>query len=297
MDTNENILKWFNGEISDETAQKLLAAEEFEFYKELKDRTGQLALSPADLEANYEQIKTKKAKKGIITLRPKTRWLPYVGIAASLALLFGLYQVFFFSQHLQAGVATTETFTLPDHSIVTIDAGSEISYANAFILKRKLKLNGTAYFEVQKGKTFTVCTEQGNVTVLGTKFDVISAPDYFQVNCYEGKVAVNAKGGKTILTAETSLTANALHQKMVDIHHTTPQWMRGITVFESTPYVVVIQSMEKRFGVSINFPDQYKNEIFTGGFPHDNLDKALQAVTLPLNLNYTINNTDINIHP
>ncbi len=297
MDINENILKWFNGEITDETAQQLLAAEEFEFYKKLKERTGRLALSPADLEANYKQIQHKKSKKGIIPLRPKTRWLPYVGIAASLALLFGLYQVFFYSQHLQTGVATTETLALPDHSIVTLDAGSEISYANAFTLNRKLKLNGTAYFEVQKGKTFTVCTEQGSVTVLGTKFDVISAPNYFQVNCYEGKVEVNTKGKKTILTAETSLTANGLHQKKVDIHHTTPQWMSGKTVFESTPYSVVIQSLEKRFGVSITFPEHYKNGLFTGGFPHDNLDKALQAVTLPLNLNYTINNKNVNLQP
>jgi len=50
------------------------------------------------------------------------------------------------------------------------------------------KLFGKAYFDVDKGKTFTVKTDLGTVQVLGTRFDVESRDSIFKVVCYEGSV-------------------------------------------------------------------------------------------------------------
>ena len=56
---------------------------------------------------------------------------------------------------------------------------------------RTLELNGEAFFDVEKGNTFTVKTSQGNVSVLGTEFNVNASVDFFRVSCYEGKVKVS----------------------------------------------------------------------------------------------------------
>ena len=47
---------------------------------------------------------------------------------------------------------------------------------------RSLTLSGEAYFDVQKGnKPFTISTNQGQVTVLGTSFNVRSRADGFEI--------------------------------------------------------------------------------------------------------------------
>ena len=47
------------------------------------------------------------------------------------------------------------------------------------------------FLKVEKGKTFTVKTNYGEVEVLGTVFNVKSRDYAFEVICYEGSVEVS----------------------------------------------------------------------------------------------------------
>lgn len=64
---------------------------------------------------------------------------------------------------------------LPDGSVVWLNSGSKISYSSDYNRKtRELKLQGEAYFDVQKntGKPFLVHTTLVDVEVTGTKFNL-----------------------------------------------------------------------------------------------------------------------------
>ena len=62
-----------------------------------------------------------------------------------------------------------------------------------------MQLLGKASFNVTKGKTFTVSTEAGDVTVLGTKFLVDQQGKKMFVNCEEGSVKVETAQGDALL--------------------------------------------------------------------------------------------------
>lgn len=75
---------------------------------------------------------------------------------------------------------------------------STLSYNKvSWLWGRKLNLLGSAFFDVTPGKTFTVRTEAGDVTVLGTKFLVEQEGKTITVNCEEGTVKVETPIGRT----------------------------------------------------------------------------------------------------
>ena len=76
------------------------------------------------------------------------------------------------------------THVLPDRSTVRLNADSRIRVnEKKWEEKRQLALTGEAYFEVEKGQTFRVETDLGDVEVLGTKFNVYSRSGIFEVFC------------------------------------------------------------------------------------------------------------------
>ena len=116
------------------------------------------------------------------------RWS--IAIAASLALLVW-FNSFRGIERVIAGNAETKEISLPESSQVIVNADSRLVYnKNKFNDDRELKLDGEAFFKVKPGSHFTVKTDQGTVTVLGTSFNVISRPGIFEVSCHTGKVLV-----------------------------------------------------------------------------------------------------------
>ena len=61
------------------------------------------------------------------------------------------------------------------------------------------------------------------------------------------------------------------------------------------PYSKVLAEFERQYNVTFSVDDIDANEVFSGGFPHNNLDNALQAITIPLNLAFTKNNNKISL--
>lgn len=112
----------------------------------------------------------------------------------------------------QAAVNKTETIkknnstaeqliTLPDNSIITLAAGSEIRYAADFNNSRRdIFLTGKAEFSVAKNeqKQFTVYCGKVATTALGTRFSVDGNASSISVVLYEGKVVVKKLRDETM---------------------------------------------------------------------------------------------------
>lgn len=84
------------------------------------------------------------------------------------------------------------TFYLPDSTKVILNSESSISYHNDFLAHRNVHLSGEAFFDVvhDKERPFTVFTEDVEVLVLGTEFNVNASDTLGTVSLEEGKVNV-----------------------------------------------------------------------------------------------------------
>lgn len=87
---------------------------------------------------------------------------------------------------------------LPDGSKVWLNSGSSLSYPSDFGVKtRTVRLTGEGYFEVMKDdiKVFSVETEEVNIQVHGTKFNVTAHPraPKTDISLIEGSISVEDK--------------------------------------------------------------------------------------------------------
>lgn len=84
-----------------------------------------------------------------------------------------------------------QNLTLADGSEVLLDGDSAIAVSLTGNRRDIRLLRGAAFFHVQhNGQPFVVHAEKGDVTVLGTRFEVRHEPQGAQVTVEEGKVAV-----------------------------------------------------------------------------------------------------------
>lgn len=296
MDENYFLAKWLNQEITDEELKKYISEKEILSYKRIIEASKNLqtpAFSEKEMLAKI--LLTKKSKSKLIYLRST-----FIKVAAVIALIFGVYSILETKNTIYTtNLAEKTSFELPDFSTVNLNSGSTVSYHKSRWKKnRELSLKGEAYFSVKKGSKFTVHTPDGNVTVLGTKFNVFARDNYFEVTCYEGLVSVNFKNQLYKVPAGTSLAA--LNSKIKSINtsnETKPMWLQDNSSFKSMPYRFVINELERQYNLKIEYEPIYANYLFTGNFTHLNLDLALQAISIPLNLKYTIlNEHKVSLH-
>ena len=64
-------------------------------------------------------------------------------------------------------------------------------------------------------------------------------------------------------------------------------WLNNESQFKSLPYKEVLEEFERQYNVTILAKDIDVNQLFTGSFSHNNIDIALQSISLPLHLNYS----------
>lgn len=237
-----------------------------------------------------DRIKEEETPEPFVTPR-RSRIIWYFA-AASLAVILVLFFTFrqFQPSRIMAGAGEQLILDLPDGSDVQLNAMSEIRFSeNKFQKKRTLRLNGEAYFEVKEGSLFTVASEQGEIRVLGTSFNVHSRDDYFKVSCITGRVLVEtAARSDTLSRGESVSWINSKYAKTIepDIRKAL-SWKDGEFYYESTELRFVLDEIERQFGVSIN-ASGIKDRHFTGSFYRGNLQEALEIVCIPMELTFEI---------
>lgn len=213
----------------------------------------------------------------------RRRW-PVWAASVAAALLIGLS---FFLSNLseptvyQTGIGDKMTVNLPDGSTVTLNANSTLSLEEAtFAENRALTLAGEAYFVVAKGQRFTVQTDRGTIAVLGTRFNVHDRPERWEVDCFEGKVAVSAaEQSLTLIAGQEAYLEKTQLVMSTEGEPETQLWNTDRSVFDNAPLVEVIAELERQYKIQISLPPELSpEERYTGGFPHNNLKNALNLV-------------------
>ena len=132
---------------------------------------------------------------------------------------------------------------LSDGSVVYMNSESRLKYPVKFIEdKRVVKLEGEAYFDVTHDEQhpFIVHTEQLNVKVLGTGFNVMAykGDARTEVTLVHGKVDVKSKNISEILTPSRQFVMNndtrEYEVRSVNVN-TYVDWKNGILNFDAMP--------------------------------------------------------------
>ena len=288
--------RWLNNNLTNEELVSFQKTNEYQQYVKIAEAMNAFEAPKFNQSAVLDSIKQKVGHK------PKVRklipnWM--YAAAASVALLFSVvYYMSNSSETYTTSFGEQLAITLPDGSEVQLNASSSLSYKKSdwFDGERTLTLDGEGYFKVNKGSKFSVHTENGNVSVLGTQFNVKTNPSYFEVRCYEGKVQVKSKEEIAILTQ--GLSFRKIDNKASEngtFNNPSPFWLQGESSFGNAPLKFVIKELELQYGVSISTNNIDVDTLFTGTFTNKNLTLALETICSPLSIQYTVEGKTVSL--
>lgn len=284
MKKNRLLAKWLSNDLSPDELAEFEASPDFEKYQKIKNYTEHLEIDDFDENSMLSTILSqKKEDKKVIPLYRK--WM--FQAAAIFVMVLAVSFVFKFVVHQTETAANGEktTFSLPDHSQVVLNSGSEINYKKwNWDNNRYLELKGEAYFRVAKGKRFEVQTNLGKVTVLGTQFNVKARKNRFDVVCYEGRVKVNYANVQVLLTHGQSVSFENGKQANRNINALKPEWTNNQICFYKQNIRTLLDEVERQYNITIELNTTDTTSLFTGKLPAKNLDVALQIISTTYDL-------------
>lgn len=200
-------------------------------------------------------------------------------LVASVAACFLV--VFFYQKEVTVARGNQQAVVLPDDSRVQLNAASRLTYKPLmWFVDRTVHLEGEAYFEVSKGKRFTVQSARGAVQVLGTKFNVYTRKDGYLVSCLTGKVGVSSMNQETILTPsmEARWVKNKLVTARVEDVASSIVWTQHAFSFRHVPLPQVLNELSRRYDVKLEV-DGNIHHFYTGKFPSETpISEILYAI-------------------
>lgn len=224
------------------------------------------------------------------SFRLSRRW---VAVAASLLLIVGLGSFLrFYAIRVDVSAGTHQLVDLPDGSSVELNAGSSLTYYPYWwSFKRIVTLDGEAFFEVQKGRSFVVRSLQGRTTVLGTSFNILARGDNYRVTCLSGRVGVRSKQRQKVVLMPGSQAVVQPDGK-IEVREnieTYPEisWREHVFVFTETPIQEVFEEIERQYKVTIQSTIQEKI-LYTGNFTkEEDVENILEYVCPAVGLKYS----------
>ncbi|HKK38703.1 MAG TPA: FecR family protein [Cryomorphaceae bacterium] len=228
----------------------------------------------------------------VIPLLRSGRIYSKLAIAASIAAVFALSIGFLGSETVENSSDSVLAHELPDGSTIHLSPDAELNYNDlTWPLFRDLDFSGTGFFEVEKGSKFSVTTDLGKVSVLGTSFSVITKNKNLRVSCKTGKVLVENGNdlsmmltpGKGVKMSESKAEEFSLDSEIVDA------WVDGTYRFDNVNIDQVLNSIEDFTRFQVEYPEGL-SASYSGEFSTDqSIEEILDIVCKPLGLSYEIN--------
>ena len=175
---------------------------------------------------------------------------------------------------------------LPDGSTVMLNANSEVRYSTGWEKghEREVWIKGEAFFHVSKTPTksrFIVHTDQFDVIVTGTRFNVVNRAGKTNVMLTEGSVILHTRNGKEINMKPGEFVEVKQEQleKKTEKEENVLAWRDKKLFFENVPLSAALEKIEEHYGVKITLANPaIGNKIIGGILPNDNLEVLLEAL-------------------
>ncbi len=285
--------RWLNGELSQEEEAELKNRPDFADLRKIAEHASQIDLPSFSEGAAWEELLAARQEQGK-SQKGKRRFMRSFWWSAAAALVALATIGYWWIQPEPALVATKVgeqlEGRLPDGSTYQLNAVGTLDFDETrWNEQREVELSGEAFFQVEKGSLFTVVTPSGQVSVLGTSFNVWARGDQLEVTCYSGKVSVVGSqepigieaGQKTILLEDGSLSMTNLQLTP------TPSWFRGWTDCEGLPLARVFEELERQYQLDVDWENE-SYRVYQGGFPNDDLEQALKFICDPMELQFAL---------
>jgi ferric-dicitrate binding protein FerR (iron transport regulator) len=181
-----------------------------------------------------------------------------------------------------------KVISLSDGSKIYLNAGSKLSYSKDYDSEsRKVSLKGEAYFDVKKGiNPFIISTEYAEITVLGTKFNVRSRDDGFEVGVNEGAVKVHNNLQSMEISKGEQIDVNPGYPKTFStskIADFYPGWKNNKLICDNSSLEKICRELERRYNIKIQFQTSLQKNITISGIidlSPNNLDSVLSSISL-----------------
>jgi len=310
LDTPEG--QQYYAEILDERLQNLEDDYEYDFQRSERDENilQSIYSTAENMERNGPVLLPHSADK------PAWKYFKYgVGAVAaciSLLIVVVVYQSYFGNTIVHTtAYGETETIQLQDGSTVTLNANSQLTYAKNWEnnATRQVWLEGEAYFTVThqaNDQKFLVHTQNLDVEVLGTEFNVHNRRGETQVVLNSGKVKLDipsAKPTEKELTMQPGeLVTFSEEKKQVEKKVVNPEvytsWVNDVLFFEDMPMYEIEKLIEDNFGVKVVITDTSINNMrFNATVPAKDLEVLLTLLEKTFSLTIEKDHNKIIMRP
>jgi transmembrane sensor len=158
---------------------------------------------------------------------------------------------------------TSRTLRLDDGSFVRLSPGSRLE-ASLGMDRRTVTLEGRGFFAVapQKGRPFVVHTPAGQVSVLGTRFEVSQQASDLRTVVVEGRVALATPEGQVEVPAgNVGFAQPGSRPTVTEVEDVLAllDWPGGLLVYHNTALDEVAREVERHFRVPIRVEPRGRN--------------------------------------
>ncbi len=195
-----------------------------------------------------------------------------------------------------------QNITLPDGSLVTVDAGSEIKYFTKYEDERHVYLKGEACFNVahDENKPFYVHAEHAVVRVVGTRFNVRSwetNPDVV-ITVAEGKVLVSrtdsTRDENTVILTKNEQSTVPLTGPLTHLYNIDAEryfrWMQNEVHFVNSKVSEVVTQLERWYDYQFSFRDpKALDQIISVHIRGANVEEVIRVISVVTSTNVNRN--------
>lgn len=230
-----------------------------------------------------------------------TPWI--LSTVASIALLVIATGLFFYAESSKSQQYNTIivppgqriNVLLSDNTNVWLNANTTFRYPSKFARKnREVFLDGEAWFDVSKNKKkpFIVKTDQGEVRVTGTTFNLEAYSEYknFVTSLFEGSVDIYQNNAKlaTLKPNQKGMLQNDRYFISTIDNTDEYLWRNGLIAFNNMKLEDILLELEKYFDIQIEInTKKLPQHRYTGKFRQaDGVDYALRVLQKSIHFSY-----------
>ncbi|MDR2563277.1 MAG: FecR domain-containing protein [Prevotellaceae bacterium] len=304
-----------------ELKEKLLLASDEEIGRQMLEqwRSEEIDVSSVDdkrINRLKNRIDAKRSRKRAVFRRLVRAAQIAVAVMFPVLLSFSIY---FYRENslilseeisVSTGKAERASITLPDGTIVSLNAESILKYhpRNYNKIERKINFDGEGYFQIHGDVNipFLLYTNGLQVKVLGTVFNLSVRKENptAELALEEGKLslfsirngqsAVLHKNQKAIINQMTGEITLISDENIQDVS----AWRRGDMVFRNTELAQVIRTIEVNYNIAIDIEcSDCLSDTFTGTLPVNDLNEVLEVIERSYHLKALLNGKKITLMP
>lgn len=249
-----------------------------------------------------------------VSVRKPVRMIPlFAKIAAAAALFIVATSVFWFFADHRMVVATAHNevtkIVLPDRSVVMLNGNSTLRYSEHWDKDepREVWIDGEAYFKVKHtnrdtlnilaGDRFVVHSNELDIEVLGTSFNVQNRQNNTNITLLTGKVKVQLATPTKISTPDVIMlpgdyveysSQKLIAKKKIENPKWSTTWIKQEILFTDAYLKDIIKVLENDYGYVVDVKDQKLMELrIEGEISVSSVDELLTTVSATLGLRIT----------